>query len=825
MASNTKDIVKFRSIDNSYLVILEKIVLLYKQVKQSDKYNKELDSIKSEFSVKKAFEVSQEILNALLNSQNIINLSEYEERTNKQQHEPEPSIPSIPKPATPKPSSPKPLPPNNQEQKYQFTKSFSTPIPVSQGISVTFIIQTSSYIISCCSNGHIYAMEINYNNKKATKSASVTKSAYNHAITSACAVQNNTFIVGYENGKIKQWEIKDTLITLGECKVIEPHSSAIIQLYYDGANCISCSKDLIKFTLLSDGSKKFSITNAKNSISSVLKLKKKNCIVISDTNAKCLNFADTSTKKLSTLNNIYTESLHGIVELSNNNIAVATSNEDTAIAIVDVEKRRIKHKVHSLIKGNPKVCLYFIDNITLCYWVDNYLYFISITTYTIIFKYETHTLNRYANMLFDKNNYIIIDGSNELSFFDLTKNKALMNINMNKTGKVTRQYSPNKREAPEEKQNKNNPKLYFRIDELQKVHSSSPLEDIPDTHIVNSVLVIVSQMLILIGTSKAMCVLYEMEQNAQTQEFEFRRLESHQLEKVNTHCNSINNIVQLDEERIIISTNLFYVYVWQLSDKTLNTRYLKFETGNYIYNTISLTTTSIASLHDQEITLIDVSTYNKRIVPIKINSTKTTAYACEAFIKVTNYIGDNDKYKVIVSIKYLNSERGELQMYDENFEHYKTISNQYYTFTSCIRGLYEIPDKPYIVTAYRKENEGNIVEQNLVLINLRTLQTETFDIKNFVNITNNCSFSYHNGTMFFVSENTIIQFKDRLNPRDVKVLGVPYKYNEQFCSFDLQGVCFNILSDNQHVISISHETNNQTKGHKYSLIVFKIKQT
>ena len=84
MASNTKDIVKFRSIDNSYLVILEKIVLLYKQVKQSDKYNKELDSIKSEFSVKKAFEVSQEILNASLNSQNIINLSEYEERTNKQ---------------------------------------------------------------------------------------------------------------------------------------------------------------------------------------------------------------------------------------------------------------------------------------------------------------------------------------------------------------------------------------------------------------------------------------------------------------------------------------------------------------------------------------------------------------------------------------------------------------------------------------------------------------------------------------------------------------------------------------------------------------------
>ena len=41
MDSNIKDIVKLRSIDNYQIVILEELVLVYREIKQSDRFMKE----------------------------------------------------------------------------------------------------------------------------------------------------------------------------------------------------------------------------------------------------------------------------------------------------------------------------------------------------------------------------------------------------------------------------------------------------------------------------------------------------------------------------------------------------------------------------------------------------------------------------------------------------------------------------------------------------------------------------------------------------------------------------------------------------------------
>ena len=110
-----------------------------------------------------------------------------------------------------------------------------------------------------------------------------------------------------------------------------------------------------------------------------------------------------------------------------------------------------------------------------------------------------------------------------------------------------------------------------------------------------------------------------------------------------------------------------------------------------------------------------------------------------------------------------------------------------------------------------------------MLINLTNFSTDTFDIKDCINITNNCSFAYYDGTVLFVSENNVIQFKDHLGSK--KSLSVAYTKRNDKCAFDLEGICFNILPDGNHALSISHEKSETRHNHKYSLIVFKLEQT
>ena len=829
MARNTKVIVKFRSIDNSYLIVLEKIEELYRRIKQSDKYSRVIDSMKSEFDIKKAFSSAQEMLNELLNSQDIIKLSEYQERSNENKNRTNLTQQALQ--VTQKPNS-QLTSDNKHNQKCQFTKSSSIRITVIKGISVTFIIQTSTYIVSGCSNGFIYAHEINYDNNKVIKCATVTKHEIKHAITSMCSVNRDSFFVGYSNGTIILWRIRETLILIERNIIIQPHSSAITHLNFDGANCISCSKDTIqvKPMLLSNrNSNPITLSNL-GSVSSVLKLKKGNCIVFSDTNKKRLCLVDLSapSTKTITLTNIYTESSHGIVELNDNTIAVAAANEPIALAVIDTEKGVVKHTVNSLIKGNPRVCLYFIDNFTLCYFVGNYLYVISTETYTILTKCESQTLNSNSNMLFDKGNYIVVEDSSELSFFKLTKNtKMNRGIGLEQRQKIT--YHKDKTPiTPTEKPSGYKPKLSYKIDKLQKIKIESSDIELPNhTCKVTAVLVILSQNLILIGTSKGqkgsldaavVCALYEIVITENPKNFNFIKLDLKKLQSNNWQRDCIHNIVQLDEQTVIASTELFRIYIWNLVDKKL-TDYLEFNTDDYIYNTILLTSTRIASLHSTTISDIDI--YAKKIKSVTVTA-GSSSFSCETFIKVKNYSdNDNNKYKVIVSIKYGTVDNGELQVYDENFVKVKTISDCF-TFPGCIHCLYEIPDKPYIVTAYRKDTGFTVDEQKLVLINLTNFTTESFDIKDRINITNNCSFTYHDGTVFFVSENTVIQFKDHLDSTDVKSLSVAYTKRDDKYVFDLEGVCFNILPDGNHALSISHERTGNV--HNYSLIVFKIEK-
>lgn len=277
----------------------------------------------------------------------------------------------------------------------------------------------------------------------------------------------------------------------------------------------------------------------------------------------------------------------------------------------------------------------------------------------------------------------------------------------------------------------------------------------------------------------------------------------------------IIDIVNYDNTHFLIVSNDKFIYLWEHSNgKLSNNASSVFSTEDYNYGIALLDRSMFVCCNETFIrnyNIIDNKLGDKR--ELKSDSPFTN-FTCEAILKVTNkFANDNDKYKLIVSIKYSNrpEDDGQLLVLNENKTTKMNVPGVFVT-AGCYKGMIEIPKWNCLAVAFVKYQKDVVKENKIILLSLtKFVKIKEIDLGK-KEIKSLCKFVRFKDNMFFVSNGVLTQFYENGNMNQFSQTAT-----------QLQGHGLEFVDNGKLLLCPYHEETKSGKSttHKYGISVYK----
>ena len=277
----------------------------------------------------------------------------------------------------------------------------------------------------------------------------------------------------------------------------------------------------------------------------------------------------------------------------------------------------------------------------------------------------------------------------------------------------------------------------------------------------------------------------------------------------------IIDIVNYDNTHFLIVSNDKLIYLWEHSNGKLSKEASSiFNTEDYNYGIALIDRSMFVCCNETFIrnyNIIDNKLGDKRELK---NDSPFNIFTCEAILKVTNKIAnDNDKYKLIVSIKYSNrpEDDGQLLVLNENKTTNMKVPGVFVT-AGCYKGMIEIPKWNCLAVAFVKY-QGSVVKENkIILLSLtKFVKIKEIDIGN-KEIKSLCKFIRFKDNMFFMSNGVLTQFYEN---------GSKNQFSQTSTQFQGHGLEF--IDNGKLLLCPYHEETGGVRNiiHKYGISVYK----
>ena len=275
----------------------------------------------------------------------------------------------------------------------------------------SLIALSDERIVTGAEDGSLIISSINYNEESFIKEIEI-KSAHSNKIIALTELNNSLLISGclfipntlQSFSEIKIWQIQQSSLTLQkQINISQNIITKIIPLM--NINFLVCADEQVMVFNTIDFTKVAEFSE-RNKINSAIKLNNKDILV---TCTDSLGFWTlTSYSKVFNMRNIQTTSPNGLIELSNENIAISSCKRDFPILIVDPLRYAIIKQI--VLKQNIKKdsTLMVLNNDTFVY-VNNgcYLEF-NTSEYELIFQYMSSKRIRNNFCFVRDNEYLVV---------------------------------------------------------------------------------------------------------------------------------------------------------------------------------------------------------------------------------------------------------------------------------------------------------------------------------------------------------------------------------------------------------------------------------
>jgi WD40 repeat protein len=329
----------------------------------------------------------------------------------------------VPNPKEKKEPKKQPKLPQIQKPLFQLVKKAE--INLSFKKDITALTQFGDKIIIGSKDGNICVYKINTH--QGSSNITLTKHCdvehyHKDMITCFLSINNKTCATGSMDGQIVIWEL-DSNKPMKFSTKINAHANGvrkIIQYQQEQSQFMSCGEDsqikIWEFKTLLKQIKAFKIDNYSSPFHSVLLLQSKRDIIIVSTSESLLFYNLTSHKIEGNIPHKNVFSSHGMIELANGNVVVATYEQPYSLCLIDPKIHKvIEEKQIDLFtaKGSP----FYSSKYGLLCAYDNYLTQLDINCKEFGFSENISSIKGSAGIICINNMIVIPNANKGLTYF------------------------------------------------------------------------------------------------------------------------------------------------------------------------------------------------------------------------------------------------------------------------------------------------------------------------------------------------------------------------------------------------------------------------
>ena len=300
---------------------------------------------------------------------------------------------------------------NNSEQKNKILEPIISINQINYLDDINVIAELSSTtLITGSNNGIISALRLDYKTRKFSIFCQ-KKNAHDDTITSFGVLNKTNILSGSCDTTIKQWELDSQQLTL--IHVYKGHTDYVRKILILDTNIFaSCSRDGNIYIWNSNKGRTVANLQEQGDICSIIQLQHSKLIVSSCLTQRSISFWNIGLQQqMYRMKNIYTFSPNGMIQLENQNIAIASYDSPYNLKIVDPLRYAVIYEINNPCMTS-NVTLTIRDKGKFFYFSGKMLLEISENNYEILAQH-TMKASKGEGLLWTSNkNYLLMPNNN-----------------------------------------------------------------------------------------------------------------------------------------------------------------------------------------------------------------------------------------------------------------------------------------------------------------------------------------------------------------------------------------------------------------------------